>query len=90
MISQILYAGSFPIAKLVMENIPYNVLVILRVIGAIVLFWSSSFFVNEKVEKKDFLRLIALGVFGVAVNQSLFLKGLHLTSPIDAAIMMIT
>ena len=90
LISQILYAGSFPIAKLVMENIPYNVLVILRVIGAIVLFWSSSFFVNEKVEKKDFLRLIALGVFGVAVNQSLFLKGLHLTSPIDAAIMMIT
>jgi len=34
--------------------------------------------------------LFALGIFGVAVNQSLFLKGLHLTSPIDAAIMMIT
>jgi len=73
-----------------MEDIPYNVLVILRVIGAVILFWTSSLIINEKVDKKDFLRLFALGIFGVAINQSLFLKGLHLTSPIDAAIMMIT
>lgn len=89
-LSQVLYAASFPIAKIVMEDIPYNVLVIMRVIGAVILFWASSLVINEKVEKKDFLRLFALGIFGVAINQSLFLKGLHLTSPIDAAIMMIT
>lgn len=89
-LSQALYAASFPIAKIVMEEIPYNVLVIMRVIGAVVLFWASSLVINEKVEKKDFGRLFALGIFGVAINQSLFLKGLHLTSPIDAAIMMIT
>jgi len=89
-LSQVLYAASFPIAKIVMEDIPYNVLVILRVIGAVILFWTSSLIINEKVDKKDFLRLFALGIFGVAINQSLFLKGLHLTSPIDAAIMMIT
>lgn len=73
-----------------MEDIPYNVLVVMRVIGAVILFWASSLIVNEKVERKDFLRLFGLGICGVAVNQSLFLKGLHLTSPIDAAIMMIT
>ena len=89
-LSQVLYAASFPIAKIVMENIPYNVLVIMRVSGAIILYWASSLLINEKVDKKDFLRLFALGIFGVAINQSLFLKGLHLTSPIDAAIMMIT
>lgn len=89
-IAQVLYAASFPIAKIVMEDIPYNVLVILRITGAIVLFWSSSIIINEKVERKDFFRLFGLGICGVAVNQSLFLKGLHLTSPIDAAIMMIT
>ncbi|MBI4932104.1 MAG: EamA family transporter [Bacteroidetes bacterium] len=89
-ISQALYAASFPIAKIVMADIPYNVLVIMRVAGAIILFWTSSFIINEKVDKKDFLRLFALGICGVAINQSLFLKGLHLTSPIDAAIMMIT
>lgn len=89
-LSQALYAASFPIAKIVMEEIPYNVLVILRVIGAVILFWFSSLVIKEKIEKKDFGRLFLLGIFGVAINQSLFLKGLHLTSPIDAAIMMIT
>ena len=89
-IAQVLYAASFPIAKIVMEDIPDNVLVVMRVIGAIALFWASSLFVNENVERKDLLRLFGLGICGVAVNQSLFLKGLHLTSPIDAAIMMIT
>ncbi len=88
--SQVLYAASFPVAKIVMGEIPSAVLVIMRVIGAIILFWSSSVFVNEKVERKDFARLFLLSICGVAVNQSLFLKGLHLTSPIDAAIMMIT
>ena len=89
-IAQVLYAASFPIAKIVMEQIPYNVLVIMRVIGAIILFWTSSLFIKEKTEKKDLPKLFLLGICGVAVNQSLFLKGLHLTSPIDAAIMMIT
>ena len=89
-IAQVLYAASFPIAKIVMVDIPYNVLVIMRVIGAIILFWLSSLIINEKVEKKDFPRLFALGIFGVTINQTLFLKGLHLTSPIDAAIMMIS
>ena len=89
-LAQVLYAGSFPIAKIVMETIPYAALVVIRVSGAVILFWVSSFFIKEKVERKDFFRLFLLGIFGVAVNQSLFLKGLHLTSPIDAAIMMIT
>jgi len=73
-----------------MEDIPYNVLVILRVVGAVILFWLSSLIINEKVERKDFGRLILLAIFGVAINQTLFLKGLHLTSSIDAAIMMVT
>jgi len=73
-----------------MEDIPYNILVILRVVGAVILFWLSSLIINEKVERKDFGRLVLLGIFGVAINQTLFLKGLHLTSSIDAAIMMVT
>ena len=89
-LAQVLYAASFPIAKIVMEDIPYNVLVILRVVGAVILFWLSSLIINEKVERKDFGRLILLAIFGVAINQTLFLKGLHLTSSIDAAIMMVT
>ena len=89
-ISQVLYAASFPIAKVVMEGVPSTLLVVMRVSGAILLFSVSSLFVKDKVERKDFPRLFLLAVCGVAINQSFFLKGLHLTSPIDAAIMMIT
>lgn len=90
-ISQVIYAASFPVAKEVMNVIPYNVLVIMRIIGAVFLYWGTGFmFVREKVERADRGRLMLLGLCGVAVNQTLFLKGLHLTSPINAAIMMIT
>jgi drug/metabolite transporter (DMT)-like permease len=43
---------------------------------------------GERIERRDYLRLILASVFGVAVNQSLFLNGISLTSPIDAAIIM--
>lgn len=89
--ANIIYAANFPIAKEVMGFIPPFALVLLRSLGGIILFWSAGLaFANEKVEKKDLLRLLALAPLGVVVNQLLFLKGLHLTSPINAAIMMIT
>ena len=89
--ANIIYAANFPIAKEVMYFIPPFGLVLLRSAGATLLFWFAGFaFVNEKVEKKDLLRLLLLAPLGVMLNQMLFLKGLHLTSPINAAIMMIT
>jgi len=64
-------------------------LTVLRAFGAIFLFWTLSFFYeNEKIEKKDFFRLALCGVFGVALNQLMFLKGLDYTNPIDASIIM--
>ena len=64
-------------------------LTMLRVFGAIFLFWTLSFFYkNEKIEKKDFFRLALCGLFGVAINQLMFLKGLDYTNPIDASIIM--
>lgn len=88
-VTQVLYASSFPIAKIVMEVVPSNVLVALRVIGAVVLLFITAIFIREKVEKKDLFSLFILGLSGVAINQSFFLNGLHLTSPINAAIIMI-
>ncbi len=89
--ANIIYAASFPIAKNAMEFISDGQFVLMRVIGATLLFWLTALlFVKEKTDKADFPRLVLLGVFGVAINQSLFLKGLHLTSSIDAALMMVT
>ncbi len=63
----------------------------MRAFGAAVLFWLTGLiFVREKVQKKDLKRLFLLAIFGVCINQMLFLKGLDMTSSINAAIMMIT
>ena len=62
--------------------------IFLRIFGAGILFWFIKSFIKEKIEKKDFLRLMFCGLFGIAINQLLFFHGLNLTSPIDASIIM--
>ena len=63
--------------------------VLLRVSGALVLFWLvSAIFIKEKVDKKDLPYMAMLALFGVALNQLLFLKGLSITKPINGAIIM--
>ncbi len=90
--ANLIYAASFTIAKQVTDGPihPFG-LVVLRASGAVVLFWLTGIlFIKEKTEKKDIPRFALLAIVGVAINQLLFLKGLSLTSPISAAIMMIT
>ena len=91
-IAQLLYAVSFVLAKDVTKNYisPFG-LVVFRAGGAALLLWITQIiFIKEKTDKKDILKFLLLAVFGVAINQTLFLTGLNLTSPISAAIMMIT
>ncbi|MFI5148117.1 MAG: DMT family transporter [Bacteroidia bacterium] len=92
LVANIIYAASYTIAKRVTGGPVHPfALVILRASGAVILFWLSDIlFVKEKTERRDIPRFILLAVFGVALNQMLFLKGLDLTSPINASIMMIT
>lgn len=89
-IVNIIYAANFSIAKEVMPAFvqPFA-FVLMRVGGALALFWIvGTFFIKEKVDKKDLPRMALLAVFGVAMNQLLFLKGLSLTKPINGAIIM--
>ncbi|HXH19874.1 MAG TPA: DMT family transporter [Chitinophagales bacterium] len=88
----LIYGANYTIAKEVMpvHIKPYG-FVLLRVLCAAVLFFIvHSLWVKEKVQRKDFLRLFLCAFFGVALNQLLFLKGLDLTTPINASLMMIT
>ncbi|MBL7882721.1 MAG: DMT family transporter [Bacteroidia bacterium] len=89
-IVNIIYAANFSIAKEVMPNhIQPFAFVLMRVGGALVLFWIvSALFIKEKVDKKDLPYMALLAVFGVALNQLLFLKGLSITKPINGAIIM--
>ncbi|MCP4438746.1 MAG: EamA family transporter [Aureispira sp.] len=86
------YASNFTIAKQVMpEYIQPFGFIVLRVIAASILFWiSHTLFIREKVENKDMLWMALCAVFGVAVNQLMFFKGLNLTTPINGALIMLT
>lgn len=91
-IAMVIYGANYVISKEVTPGFikPFG-LVVFRVATALVLFWLVAFiWVREKMEKKDILRCALLALLGVAINQMLFLKGLSMTLPINASIMMIT
>jgi drug/metabolite transporter (DMT)-like permease len=88
--AQLIYALNFSIAKdLMPEFMGPGALVLLRVLGAGMLFWLVSLFVpGEKIHKGDHWKFLMLAVFGVACNQLCFIFGLSLTYPINSAIIM--
>ena len=90
-IVQLMYGANYVIAKGLMPNIiGPNGFILVRVAGAVALFWGILAFKNEKVALKDLGRLAICAVFGVALNQLMFFNGLMLTSPINASVMMTT
>ena len=91
-IVSLIYGLTFTIAKDVMPAYinPFG-FIVLRVFGATVLFLIVSlFFKTEKIQRQDFPRIIACAFFGVALNMLTFFKGLSYTSPISAAVIMVT
>lgn len=87
--ANLIYGANYTIAKEVTPEYigPYG-LVVLRCIGAVPLFWLVGTFVKERMARTDIPRLLLCAVFGIAVNQLLFLKGLSMTLPINAAVIM--
>lgn len=86
----LIYGANYTIAKGVMPQYlqPFG-FIIVRVTGAAILFWITGLFVPEKINRKDIPLLAFCGMFGVAINQLLFFKGLSMTTPINAAIIMV-
>ncbi len=69
---------------------PYG-LTLMRTFSGIIIFWLLSLAApKEKVERNDILRLFFAGMFGMALNQLLFLGGLNYSTPINSAIIMTT
>ena len=90
--ANIIYGLNYSIAKAVMpDHIKPFALLSVRSIGATVLFWATSLFVpKERVNRKDLLFLFGCSFFGVVINQSLFLLGLNLTTPVNSSIILST
>jgi drug/metabolite transporter (DMT)-like permease len=86
----LIYAANFSLAKMAMpEYVGAFGFILLRVSAAAALFFLSSIFIREKVEKKDMGTLILTSIFGVALNMLTFFKGLELTTPINGALIML-
>jgi drug/metabolite transporter (DMT)-like permease len=90
--ANIIYGLNYSIAKAVMpEHIKPFALVSLRSVITAGLFWITSLFMpKEPVKNKDLLFLFGVSFFGVVINQTLFLVGLNLTSPINSSIILST
>ncbi|OWY20384.1 EamA/RhaT family transporter [Sphingobacteriales bacterium UPWRP_1] len=97
----VIYGASYVVAK---EVTPLYIqpfgLILIRVSMASLLYllfylWVWQFSPGHSrfrngIQKQDVGRLVLCGLFGVAVNQLLFFKGLSMTSPISASLIMIT
>jgi drug/metabolite transporter (DMT)-like permease len=86
--ANLLFAVNIPVSKsLIPSHITPEALTLLRVVFGCVAFWIASLFVtNERVAPKDLGLLLICALCGITFNQSLFMEGLNLTSPVDASI----
>lgn len=90
---QLLYGLNYTFIKDVLAGgyMQSNGLVLLRIIGATLLFWLlKDAGPKEKIEKRDFKTIFTAAVFGVAVNMLFYIKGINFTTPIHASVIMIT
>ncbi|WP_418982183.1 DMT family transporter [Alistipes sp.] len=92
-VANIVWGLNAPICKSVLwseahpEGVSPFALSVYRMVGACLLFWTVSLLLpRERVARRDILRLLFASVFGIQLNQMLFLWGLSLTSPIDTSI----
>ena len=97
-IVSIIYGLTFTIAKDVMPKyVQADGFILMRVGGSTILFWLVWLFTRlpetvrkERIERADFPRIICAAFFGVALNMLSFFKGLTLTSPISASVIMVS
>jgi drug/metabolite transporter (DMT)-like permease len=97
-IVSIIYGVTFTIAKDVMPKyVDAYGFILMRVGGSTILFWlvwlisrKSAAIREEKIDPADFPRIIWAAFFGVALNMLAFFKGLSLTSPISASVIMVS
>lgn len=82
--------GTWPIVgKIALTALPSTGLVALRVVGAALafLFLQRMLGRTQNIRKSDYLRLALYALLGVVLNQFLFVKGLSLTTVINATLL---
>ncbi len=85
-----IYGINHTVAKGVMPTYvkPFG-FIMLRVVGATILFWGISFLgPKEKIEKRDWGRILICALLGMVINMLAFFKGLQLSTPINSAVLV--
>jgi drug/metabolite transporter (DMT)-like permease len=88
----LIYGANYSIAKQIMPSYigPYGFIFYRVFISLILFFLIYLFFLREKIARTDWWRFLGCGLFGIALNQLLFFKGISLTSSVHGALLMIT
>ena len=90
LVATTIYGLNHTIAKGLMPTYikPFG-LILLRVLGATILFWLISIWgPKERIDIKDFKRIILSALFGMVINMLMFFKGLSLSTPINSSIII--
>jgi drug/metabolite transporter (DMT)-like permease len=90
--ANIIFGTNYSVVKYLSPRLtgPFG-LNLMRVCVTVVLFW-LLFLIKPSVasiKRKDIARFILCGLTGVAINQLLFIKGLTMTSPIHASLLIL-
>lgn len=86
----VIYGLNHTIAKGLMPDViqPFG-FILLRISGATFLFWMVSlFYKSEKIERSDWLRILACAFFGMTLNMLMFFKGLSYSTPINSSVVI--
>lgn len=88
----LIYGANYAIAKIAMpEYVTPFAFILIRVgLGTLFYLLLYTIFIREKINSKDIPLFLICGLFGVAINQICFFKGLSITTEINAALLMIT
>ena len=87
--ASVLFGLNLVISKAIFpDSISAEGLTLARALFACIAFWITSLFVpREKISKKEMGLLVFCGITGIALNQGSFLKGLSLTSSVEASVL---
>lgn len=90
--ANIIYGANYSIARIVMPEFirPFGFIILRVGVSGLLFFLAARLIIKEKIERKDIPQFFLCALFGVAINQLLFFKGLSLTSPINAGLIMVT
>ena len=90
LITNLFFAVNYSFVKIISPSHvgPYA-LNLCRASGSLLLFWTLWLFAKNKIaiRKQDMGRLALCGLFGITINQTLFIKGLTMTTAIHASLL---